>query len=157
VTLDGDKVNPSGELSGGAVSKSGSMLTQVQAVIEASNSLEGQQEKLHEAEKQLRELEIVAKKFNNLKHQHEIKNHELELIRERLQTTRHHQLAEEVKEMEAENDRLATEVKEANTLQNQGSNKMKELEYKIVHAKELKVIFFLINSYHFSINFDKFR
>ena len=35
-----------------------------------------------------------------MKQQYEMKSHELELIRERLKTTRHHQLAQEVEEMQ---------------------------------------------------------
>lgn len=138
VTLDGDKVNPSGELSGGAPSKSGSMLTQVQAVIEASKNLDAQQKSLLEAEKSLKSLEIIGQKFNNLKHQHDLKNHELELIRDRLKSTRHAGLVAEVQEMEEQNVQLEQALKDAKLLQDQGSNKMKELEYKIKHAKELK-------------------
>ena len=43
---------------------------------------------------------ISGQKYNNLKQQYEMKSHELELIRERLKTTRHHQLAQEVEEMQ---------------------------------------------------------
>ena len=88
VTLDGDKVNPSGELSGGAPSKSGSMLTQVQAVMEASKSLNAKQEELKILKQKLEDLDRIGQKYNNMKQQYEIKAHELELIRERLKTTR---------------------------------------------------------------------
>ena len=123
VTLEGDKVNPSGELSGGAPSKTGCMLTQIQAVIEASNSLESKMEQLSFSEKKLRELEKLAQHYNNLKHQYDLKKHELELIHERLKTTRHHQLAQEVQEMEQQNVQLQTDLKEAKLLQDQGANR----------------------------------
>jgi hypothetical protein len=96
-----------------------------------------------------------------------MKSHELELIRERLKTTRHHQLAQEVEEMQVwfllvfyipiyffkfeeckelfliiflqvQNVELENGLKEAKLLQSQGDNKMKELEYKIKNAKALK-------------------
>ena len=47
VTLDGDKVNPSGELSGGSASTSGSMLTQIMSVLDASKNLEVKQQQLN--------------------------------------------------------------------------------------------------------------
>ena len=138
VTLDGDKVNPSGELSGGAPSKSGCRLTQVQSIMEASNSLESKMKQMTLSEKNLRELEKVGQHYNKLKRQYDLKKHELDMINERLQTTRHHQLAQEVGEMENQNQQLQNDLKEAKLLQDQGSNKMKELEYKIKNAKELK-------------------
>ena len=138
VTLDGDKVNPSGELSGGAPPKSGSMLTQIASVLDASQNLDIKQRELRTTKEDLNNLERVGQNFNNLKQQSEIKQHELELIRERLKTTRHFQLNEEVKNYEIENTELEQKLKEAKLLQSQGDNKVKELEYKIRNAKELK-------------------
>ena len=77
VTLDGDKADPSGELSGGAPSKSGSLLTQIQAVIEASNSLESKMKQLTLSQNKLRELEKIANHYNNLKHKYDMKKQEL--------------------------------------------------------------------------------
>ena len=91
VTLDGDKVNPSGELSGGAPSKSGCRLTQVQSIMEASNSLKSKMKQMTLSQKNLRELEKVGQHYNKLKHQYDLKKHELDMINERLQTPRHHQ------------------------------------------------------------------
>ncbi len=138
ITLDGDKVNPSGELSGGAPSKSGSMLAQIQAIIEQTNNLSIQESDVKANEKELRDMKEVAKRYNDLKHQHEIKSHELELIRDRVSTTRHHQLAKDVEEMQEQNTKLEADLKEAKLKQDQGSNKIKELEYKIKNAKALK-------------------
>lgn len=138
VTLDGDKVNPSGELSGGAPSKSGSMLTHVREVMNATESLDTKQSQLKDMERQLRQLDGVAQRFNSLKHQHEIKEHELAAVKEALESTRHHQLASEVKEMQDQCSELEAAVKEAKLIQSQSANKMKELEYKIKNAKELK-------------------
>ena len=40
--------------------------------------------------------------------------------------------------MESQNVQLKSDLNEAKMLQDQGANKMKELEYKIKNAKELK-------------------
>jgi len=138
VTLEGDKMNPSGEMGGGSASTSGSMLTQIMSVLDASKNLEVKQEKLNDLKRNLQNLERTGQKFNQLKQQYEIKSHELGLIRDRLKTTRHHQLAQEVEEMQAQNAQLDKDLKEAKLLQSQGDNKMKELEYKIKNAKALK-------------------
>ena len=61
MTLDGDKVNPSGELSGGAPSSSGSMLTQIMSVLDASKNLEIKQDQLNVLKQQLQNLERVGK------------------------------------------------------------------------------------------------
>ena len=131
-------MNPSGELSGGAPSKAGSMLTQIQAVIEATKNLEIKQNDLNLAQRKLRDLEHIGQKYNNLKQQYDLKSHELELIRDRLKTTRHHQLAQEVQEMEEQNVQLEQDLKDAKNIQDKGSNGIKELEYKIKNAKKLK-------------------
>jgi len=106
--------------------------------LDASKNLEIKQDQLNVLKQQLQNLERVGQKYNNLKQQYEMKSHELELIRERLKTTRHHQLAQEVEEMQVQNAELENGLKEAKLLQSQGDNKMKELEYKIKNAKALK-------------------
>ena len=66
MTLDGDKVNPSGELSGGAPSSSGSMLTQIMSVLDASKNLEVKQQQLNNLKQELQNLERIGKFTNFL-------------------------------------------------------------------------------------------
>ena len=54
------------------------------------------------------------------------------MINERLKTTRHHQLAQEVQEMEQQNEQLQNDLKEAKILQDQGEI-FKEFHNHIFH------------------------
>ena len=67
-----------------------------------------------------------------------MKVHELELIRERLKGTTHHRLGEEVQEIETQCEDLEREIVEAQKTEESCNKKLKEIEYKIKHAKELK-------------------
>jgi len=76
--------------------------------------------------------------FLALQFQHELKAHELQLVRERLKGTTHHRLAEEVRELEEQCQQLDQEIVEAKETEENCNKKLKEVEYKIKHAKELK-------------------
>lgn len=60
------------------------------------------------------------------------------MIQGRLQQTVHHQLAEEVKELEAATQAVKDGVEQARETVKEGGKKLKDLEYKVKHAKELK-------------------
>lgn len=138
VALDGDKLNPNGEISGGAAFKGGCQLTQVQDYLEANATLDEQKRKLRQLEAEVRKLEDIARRYNRVKEECELKAHELELIRQRLKGTTHHRLAEEVRELEEQCQQLQQEIQEAKETEKTCSKRLQEVEYKIKHAKELK-------------------
>ena len=70
--------------------------------------------------------------------QHELKVHELENIRSRLKGTTHNRLAEEVRELEDQCQQLDQEIQEAKETEENCNKRLKEVEYKLKHAKELK-------------------
>ena len=63
----------SGELSGGAAIKTGSILAQVAKVVDVQNSLEAKQHEHGQLEVETRRLGQLAEQFNNLKLQHDSK------------------------------------------------------------------------------------
>jgi phage shock protein A len=67
-----------------------------------------------------------------------LKVYELENIRSRLKGTTHNRLAEEVRELEEQCQQLDQEIQEAKQTEESCSKRLKEVEYKIKHAKELK-------------------
>ena len=73
VTLDGDKVNPTGEMSGGAAIKTGSVLAHVNEVMEAKRQLQDKERCFTKLESDEERLRHVAEQFNNLKLQHDTK------------------------------------------------------------------------------------
>lgn len=69
VTLDGDKINKSGELSGGAPPSGGSLLTGVAAVKEARQGLDEARRRLSEVDSVLREAGPKARRHKQLANQ----------------------------------------------------------------------------------------
>ena len=55
-----------------------------------------------------------------------------------MRQTDHHQLAEEANKLEAELSEQEEAVKNARIIDGEGSQKVKDLEYKIKNAKQLK-------------------
>ncbi len=138
VTLEGDKVNRSGELSGGAPSSGGSTLTQIAALREERGRLEEAKERLAEVEARLREAGPKARRHKQLTNQLEMRSRELEGVRERLSHTEHHRVAQEVQELKEQLVKLKEESEAARATEAEASKKVKELEYKIKNAKQLK-------------------
>merc|ERR1712083_1165853 len=103
VTLEGDKVSPGGDMSGGASSRGGSMLQQLTSIHQQELMLGQKLEQLEQIGRELRQISGVAEQFNTLSQQLELKQTELGMIRGRLQQTVHHQLEVEVKELQDAN------------------------------------------------------
>lgn len=137
-TLEGDKVSPGGDMSGGAVSRGGSMLQQLSSIRQQEQQLLEKQQQLENINKQLHQISGVAEQYNSLSQQLELKQTELSMIKGRLQQTVHHQLAEEVKELEASTQAVKTGVEQAKVTVAEGTKKLKDLEYKVKNAKELR-------------------
>ncbi|QQP49641.1 Structural maintenance of chromosomes protein 2like [Caligus rogercresseyi] len=115
VTLDGDVVKPSGDMSGGAASKGGSTL------VQQANSLKG----LHQ-------------EYKRLKTVYDKKESELKMIKSRLAQTKHHQLTEEFSELTANCEELESRISESRKVENESSTAVKDIEYKIKNAKSIK-------------------
>jgi structural maintenance of chromosome 2 len=73
VTLQGDKVNPAGELSGGAPSSGGSLLTHVASIQDVKAQLAQLEGKFKEIDHKLRNVGPVGKRYDQLTTQLEIK------------------------------------------------------------------------------------
>jgi len=137
-TLEGDKVSPGGDMSGGASSRGGSMLQQLASIHQQEITLRQKQEQMHQIENELRQISGVAEQYNTLSQQLEIKQTELGMIRARLQQTVHHQLEVEVKELQEANQAVKDGVEQARETVKEGGKKLKDLEYKVKNAKELR-------------------
>jgi len=138
VTLDGDKISKSGELSGGAPSNQASILTSVASISEAAGELNRVKAKLEDIEQRLRGAGPAAKRFKELSTQLEIKRRDLEAVRERLSHTDHQRTAIEVQELKEQLKVLKEESEGARKTESEGKKKVQELEYKIKNAKQLK-------------------
>ena len=137
-TLDGDKVSPGGEMSGGAPARGNSILADLFSVNQQEAEFKQKEQLLHDNQAQLRQISGVAEQYKVLSEEFEHKSTELELIRERLKQTVHHQLAEEVKQLEQDIHTVEEGVKTAKETVKEREKKLKDLEYKVKHAKELR-------------------
>ena len=137
-TLDGDKVSPGGEMSGGAPSRGNTILAELFSVNQQEIEFRQKEQLLRDLQNQLREISGVAEQYKALSEEFEHKSTELELIRGRLQQTVHHQLAEEVKQLEEDIQNVEEGVKTAKETVKEREKKLKDLEYKVKHAKELR-------------------
>lgn len=97
VTLEGDVCDPGGTLSGGASSKGGSLLLQLEELRTVQRDLGNEERSLAELKRRVAASASIAEKFRALKQRFDLKNHEVELVRQKLQRTSHHKLREEVR------------------------------------------------------------
>ena len=137
-TLDGDKFSSSGDMSGGAPPRGNDVLRDLCSVHHQEVELRDRIQELQTIEDQLRKIGSVAEQYKALSEQLEIKSTELGLIRGRLEQTVHHQLAEEVKQLERDIEGVKEGVQQAKALVKERTQKVKDLEYKVKNAKAIK-------------------
>merc|ERR550532_2904071 len=138
VTLEGDKVSPGGDMSGGAQKSGGSVLAELYRLRGKQVELEQAQEQLDITQRRIREVQPVAENWNNLNQQLEVKQAELEAIRARLQQTAHFQLAETVKQLEADNVAVKAGVEQAKLDKEEWAKAVKDLQYRIDNAEKIR-------------------
>ncbi|KAK3249583.1 Structural maintenance of chromosomes protein 2 [Cymbomonas tetramitiformis] len=108
VTLEGDKFDPSGTLTGGSRSKS-SVLTSLHELEAAEAELDVHRRTLWAAEQELNSLQAAAAEHARLEREAEVAGHSLQLLETRVQQSEAHMAAQEVEQMRAE----AIQCKEA--------------------------------------------
>ncbi|XP_050696445.1 structural maintenance of chromosomes protein 2-like [Eriocheir sinensis] len=138
VTLEGDVFDPAGTLTGGARKQGGSILAQLDAVREFHNELNTKTQQLDQVKKQLQHLQRYADKFASVKQEYTKRSHELQMCRQRLEQSTHHQHQEEVKNLEDTMNECEATLERCKQVDVEGAAKVKELENKIKNAKVLK-------------------
>ena len=138
VTMDGDKVSPSGDMSGGAQSRAPSTLAIAKQITEYSEQLQQKENQHQQAEAQTRKLKDDFQRYNELKHEFDDKSNQLALLRERLKNTQHHRINESVTELRENINDYQNQIKEAKETEKQCKKKSNDIEYKIKNAAEIK-------------------
>jgi len=132
VTLDGDVYDPSGTLSGGASkSANSSILVMVAKASKVQLELVEAQKKLAFLEKQVAELNGNKKKYQKLKENLEMREHEAALLSDRLSTTAVGSLLEQVRKLEAELGAIPVRVQELKKQVAEGEALVKEIEVSL--------------------------
>ncbi|XP_013399508.1 structural maintenance of chromosomes protein 2 [Lingula anatina] len=138
VTLDGDSFDPSGLLTGGARAQTSSILVKLQEIQEAAGILSTKEKELDAVEKELQSLAKVADQYQKLKQQYDLKVHEAELVKARLEQGTHHQQLEDINALQSSIDEQEATLKKAKETQDKATKKVKELEDKIKNAKSIR-------------------
>lgn len=135
VTLDGDVVDPDGTLSGGSKPKGGNILQELAEIKSVEKEIENLKSSLVKIDKQLANLETKAKTYSKMKEALELRQHELEACRKRLEQTSFHQQQEEILALKERIKSLDDELTKAKETQKSSQAKVKELEAKIADSK----------------------
>ncbi|RZF41522.1 hypothetical protein LSTR_LSTR000236 [Laodelphax striatellus] len=138
VTIDGDTCDPQGSLSGGARLSTNSVIkvaAELQALEEEYWRVE---EELRKVTAEISSLTNVARRYSDLKQKLELKQHETDLLRQRMQQTSHHQYQEEVDNLKKEIVDLQTQIEDCKKKEKENSKKMKELEENVKNAKSIR-------------------
>ena len=138
VTMDGDKVNPSGELSGGAPSRQASVMAVAKQIMECNESLDQKEAQFQQSDTETKQLKNAFQRYTELKHEYDEKSNQLTLVQERLKNTQQHRINEAINELRGNITNYQNQIKDAKEVEKQGKQKSSEIEYKIKNAAEIK-------------------
>lgn len=99
VTLDGDVVDPSGTLSGGAKPKGGAVLLEVEEINQIQRALAQKEQEYQQVCAEISKLERVAARFGQLKEQLDLMQYELKTLQARLAQTTFQQAQQEIEDL----------------------------------------------------------
>ncbi|KAF9595784.1 hypothetical protein IFM89_004186 [Coptis chinensis] len=112
VTLEGDKFQPSGLLTGGSRKGGGELLRKLHALSESESKLSIHESRLREIKNKITQLLPVQRKFMELKSQLELKSYDLSLFQSRAEQNEHHKLGELVKMIKQDLENAKQDEKE---------------------------------------------
>lgn len=135
VTLDGDTCDPSGTLSGGARQQSQPILLKLAEVKEFTTELESKEFRISYIEQQLNKCIKQSEQYNTLKQKFDLRTHELNLVRERLQKTSHYQCKEEVNSLKKKIEELTARQTECQQIVSDEKKNLTEIQKSMKNAK----------------------
>lgn len=146
VTYDGDVYDPSGQLTGGARSQTSGILLKMQSLREFQNEKQQVEKDFKKACAALNEFEKNKQLFFALKQKKELKEHEFQLLQNRMNNNPHFKVIQHVEEMlaqhlaskdalksaterlESANERIQKIEKEMNEFSNNRESKLKSMQ-----------------------------
>ncbi|XP_076291104.1 structural maintenance of chromosomes 2 isoform X2 [Lasioglossum baleicum] len=143
VTLEGDVVDPSGTLSGGAASKAGSVLLKLEELKAIQNELDIKQHNLQNVEADLASLTGIADQYMSLKQTFDLRNYEIGVLKQRLEQTVYYKIKEEIDQLEKSIEELTQKMATAETNEKANLKRAGELEHLMkdsanIREKQLK-------------------
>ncbi|KOX70292.1 Structural maintenance of chromosomes protein 2 [Melipona quadrifasciata] len=143
VTLEGDVVDPAGTLSGGAVSKTGSVLLKLDELKIIQNKLDMKKEMLQNVETQLMHMSNDLEKYNSIKQTFDLRNYEISMVKQKLEQTEYYKVKEEIESLEKNIELLLQTMTAAEKSEKENTTRAKNLEHQLkdasnIHEKQLK-------------------
>ncbi|GLG93171.1 Structural maintenance of chromosomes protein [Gryllus bimaculatus] len=137
VTFDGDVMDPSGTLAGGAAERGIPILQQLAQLNEDRAELKSKMDSLNKIEESLKHISRDARTYNETKEKLELASHELEMVKKKLEQTTHHQYKEEVEKLATNIEELKVKETKCDEIVKEGAKKVSELENKVKNAKAI--------------------
>ncbi|XP_026666450.1 structural maintenance of chromosomes protein 2 isoform X2 [Ceratina calcarata] len=138
VTLEGDVVDPSGILSGGAASKSGSILLKLDELKASYTALNEKQQALQNIETSLQKVNNVAEEYNSLKQTLDLRNHEISMVKQKLQQTEYYKVQEEIESLEKSIKELLEKINATQKTETESIKRAKDLEHQLKDASNIR-------------------
>ncbi len=131
VTYDGDVFDPSGTLTGGSNGTMGQTLQLMNTYQQLEVQMSETKERLKQVEAELRGLEEKARNYGDVTRELKLKEHELGLLQEKMQSSSSHQLVMRTNELKAELERDQKVLADATKEEAASTQRAKELELMI--------------------------
>ncbi|EZA59560.1 hypothetical protein DMN91_011082 [Ooceraea biroi] len=138
VTLEGDLFDPAGTLSGGAPSKTGSVILKLEELKDIQNEVNNKERLLRDIETSLQNVAKTAEKYASLKQRHDLLTYEISMVRQRLQQTSHHKIKEEVDSLNAAIEELTQRMATARNLEKDSTKRAKDIEAQLKDAVNIR-------------------
>ncbi|XP_017838367.1 structural maintenance of chromosomes protein 2 [Drosophila busckii] len=145
VTLEGDVVESSGTLSGGAAPKGANVLEELYTINVLELRIKEKMAELKQVDLEIAAIEKVAHNYNKLKEALDLRQYEHSMCKGRLAHTAFQQQQQEIEELREKVHTLEQQNTEAREKQKKSQAKVKEVEEKLTDAKgyrerELKAV-----------------
>ncbi|UXI19524.1 hypothetical protein NH340_JMT05467 [Sarcoptes scabiei] len=138
VTFDGEIFDPSGTLTGGALSKDSQLLSIISNIKTVQNNLNQIQIESQQLNEELGRLNSSSKKFFELKSKLSLRIKEIELLRQRLEESSHGLLMKEINDLETIIREEIKNVEKYSEEKESIRKRIKELEFKIANVDSTK-------------------
>lgn len=135
VTLDGDVMDPSGTLTGGARKSSAPILAMLHQYKKAKTDLASAETDLARIDSELGSLRKSQAMYNKIKSERELKVHQIELARSRIEQSSCHHVLEEIKELEASLETSQVTLRDAQAREKVVTKKISSIEKEMAKAK----------------------
>ncbi|XP_076242761.1 structural maintenance of chromosomes 2 [Calliopsis andreniformis] len=138
VTLEGDVVDPAGTLSGGAPSRSGSILLKLDELKIIQNELNAKQQVFKNVEITLQNVKSVAEKYTSIKQKFDLRNYEIGVVKQRLEQTVYYKIKEEIDLLQNNIQELEEKIQLAQQNEKDNSKRAQELEHQLKDAANIR-------------------